>query len=88
MLSSSLSISEFFEKAEGHSYLEIIQMADEEATEVERRYYKACRDEECVKIIQYVGYLKDFILYMRHGIRTRTTRDLDLKPFKKIRLEN
>jgi len=88
MLSSSLSISEFFKKAEGHSYLEIIEMANEEATEVERCYYKSCRDEECVKIVQYVGYLKDFILYMRHGIRTSATRDLDLQPFKKIRLEN
>ena len=87
MLSSSLSISEFFEKAEGHSYLEIIQMADEEATTVERLYYKSCRDEECVKIVQYIGCLKDFILYMRHGIRTRITRDLNLRPFKEVRLE-
>ena len=88
MLSSSLDISEFFEKAKGHSYQEIIQMADKEATEVERLYYKSCRDEECVKIVQYVGYLKDFILYMRHGIRTRVTRDLNLKPFREIRLAN
>lgn len=88
MLSSSLNISEFFEKAEGHSYQEIIQMANEEATEVERLYYKSCRDEECVKIVQYVGYIKDFILYMRHGIRTRVTRDLNLQPFNKVRLEN
>ena len=88
MLSSSLDISEFFEIAKGHAYHEIIQMADEEATEVERLYYKSCRDEECVKIVQYVGYLKDFILYMRHGIRTRVTRDLNLHPFKAIRLGN
>lgn len=88
MLSSSLEISEFFKKAKGHSFQEIIQMADKEATEVERLYYKSCRDEECVKIVQYVGYLKDFILYMRHGIRTRITRDLNLQHFKRIRLEN
>lgn len=88
MLSSSLNISEFFEKAEGHTYEEIIHMADQEATEVERMYYKSCRDEECVRIIKYVGCLKDFILYMRHGIRTRTIRDLNLRPFREVRLEN
>ena len=88
MLSSSLSIAEFFEKAKGHSYQEIIQMADKEATEVERFYYKSCREEECLKIVQYVEYLKDFILYMRHGIRTRITRDLNLRPFKQIRLDH
>jgi len=87
MLSSSLSIAEFFEKAKGHSYQEIIHMADREATEVERLYYKSCRNDQCEDIIQYIKNLKDFILYMRHGVRTRRTRHFNLQPFKRTRLE-
>jgi hypothetical protein len=88
MFSSSLSISEFFKKAKGHSYQEIIQMADQEATAVERLYYKAHRDDtECDNIMQYAGCLKDFILYMRHGIKTKNICNLNLTPFQQVRLE-
>lgn len=63
-------------------------MADKEATAVERLYYKACRDEtECGNIMRYAGCLKDFILYMRHGIKTKNIRDLNLAPFRQARLD-
>lgn len=88
MLSSSLSIAEFFEKAKGHSYQEIIRMADAETTEVERLYYKSCRETECDGIVQYIKNLKDFILYMRHGVRTRNTRHFNLQPFRQVRMDH
>lgn len=88
MLSTSYSIVEFMKKAEGHSYEEIIWMADQEATEAERRFYRLGRSGDSDKILSYTRYLKDFILYMRHGVRTLKTRDLKLDPFRKIRLEH
>lgn len=57
-------------------------MTNQEATDVERMYYKACRNEaECGKITRYAGYLKDFILYLRHGIKTQKIRNLNLAAF-------
>lgn len=88
MLSSSLNISEFCSKVKHHTYQEIIEITDEEATEVERLVYKCKTKDERVNIVQYVGCLKDFILYMRHGVQSRTIRGLDLAPFKQIRLEH
>ena len=88
MLSSSLSISEFMEKVEGHSYHEIIEMTDMEATAVERLYYKSCGNTDCGKILCYAGCLKDFILYLRYGVKTRATRNLNLAPFREISLEH
>jgi hypothetical protein len=40
MLSESFDISEFISKVKGQSELEIIHMADLEATEAERHLYK------------------------------------------------
>jgi hypothetical protein len=85
MLSSSFDISEFIRKVEGHSDQKIILMADEEATAAERYLYRhqGCRNagrnsEECVNIRKYVSLLKDFVLYIRHGVLTRLARELDL----------
>jgi hypothetical protein len=88
MFSSSLNISEFFDQIKGHSYQEIIQMTDREATAVERLYYKTSQDKaEYGNIERYAGCLKDFILYMRHGIKTRKLRDLNLTLFQQVRLD-
>ena len=85
MLSSSFDISEFIRKVEGHSDQKIILMADEEATAAERYLYRhqGCRNagrnsEECVNIRKYVSLLKDFVLYIRHGVLTRLVRELDV----------
>ncbi|NNK00268.1 MAG: hypothetical protein HKP58_07625 [Desulfatitalea sp.] len=90
MLSSSLSISEFIEIIKGRSYEEIIWMTDQEATEAERRIYKKRINpaDSQDKLAGYARDLKDFILYMRHGVRTSTTRDLQLDEFKVAYLQN
>jgi hypothetical protein len=88
MLSSTLNISEFCSKVKDHTYQEIIEITDEEATEVERMGYKCGTNGDHAKIVHYVGCLKDFILYMRHGVRSKTMRDLDLSSFHQIRREH
>jgi hypothetical protein len=84
MLSSSFDISEFIMKVEGHSNQEIIYLADQEATAAERYLYKnrSCRDaeedsDECTSVRQYALLLKDFVIYMRYGVLTRSVRELD-----------
>ena len=85
MLSTSFDISEFIRKVEGHSDQKIILMADKEATAAERYLYQhqACRNagqytEECINVRKYISLLKDFVLYIRHGILTRLVRELDV----------
>ena len=88
MVSSSFDIDEFFSKIKDRSYQEIIVLADREATAGERLECKTLENTERSRIVHYVGCLKDFILYLRHGVRTRAIRDLDLAPFNKIRMDH
>lgn len=85
MLSSSFDISEFIGKVKGHSEQEIIYLADQEATAAERYLYKhdKCHQQkndvhDCDDVRHYAVLLKDFVLYMRHGILTHSIRQLDL----------
>ncbi|MBR9982881.1 MAG: hypothetical protein KFF50_17750 [Desulfatitalea sp.] len=83
MSPSSYRIETFIEKVKGHSYHDIIHITDQEATRCERRLYQeACRGGGCEPIRDYVGTLKDFILYMRYGVRTSAILPLDLKAFE------
>lgn len=88
MLSSSFSIDEFMEKVKGHTFQEIIQTANQEATSAERIICKQCRQGGCDPIVGYACFLKDFILYMRYGVRTRRMRHLNLAAFRQTRLNN
>jgi hypothetical protein len=85
MLSSSFDISEFIRKVEGHSDQNMILLADQEATAAERYLYKhrQCSSaernaEDCVNVREYISLLKDFVLYIRHGVLTRLVRELDV----------
>ncbi len=81
MLSSSFNITEFIEKVKDHSFEEIIWMTDKEATEAERYLLKICLEGERAKVMSYAGCLKDFILFLRHGVRTRAVKHLPLDAF-------
>ncbi|MFZ1987110.1 MAG: hypothetical protein WAU91_22060, partial [Desulfatitalea sp.] len=72
----------------GHSFQEIIHIADQEATAAERAVFKQCQDGGCDQIIRYAGCLKDFILYMRYGVRTRKTRHLNLAAFNQTHMDH
>ncbi len=88
MLSSSFSIDEFMEKVKGHTVHEIIQTANQEATAAERIVCKQCRQGGCDPIVGYASCLKDFILYIRYGVRTRRLSRLNLSAFTVARLNN
>jgi hypothetical protein len=62
-------------------------MTDQEAFTAERCLYQADCKEERDKIIHYAGSLKDFILFLRHGVRTRTMRKLELDSFHTVQFE-
>lgn len=88
MLSKSYDIHEFIDKVKGRSCLEIIQIADREATAAERIICKQCRHDRCEELVGYACSLKDIILFMRYGICTRRTRHLNLSAFRHGCLNN
>jgi hypothetical protein len=77
MLSESFDISEFISKVKGQSELEIIHMADLEATEAERHLYKHKKGKNRESVKKYATTLKDFVLYMRYGVQTTSVRQID-----------
>lgn len=79
MISKSFDIKEFIAEVKDHSYQEIIWLADAEATAAERLIFKEHFPEGSIQLKTYATEIKDIILFMRHGILTRATRDLDLK---------
>lgn len=82
MLSKRCDIQEFFEQIRNKAADEIIHLANVEATETERHLYRDCRRQDCLQARQYAVQLKDFILFMRHGVFTRSTRRLDIEAFR------
>jgi hypothetical protein len=78
MLSTSFDIYEFIDKVKGRSEQEIIYLADMEATEAERHFYKSIRNEKNENAGGYVALLKDVVLYFRHGVRTHAIRQINL----------
>jgi hypothetical protein len=75
MISSHFDIKEFLEHANNLDDLGLIYLADQEATEAERLFYrnkgkKGGVDQE--KLIIYVQTLKDLICFIRYGIKYPT----------------
>ena len=89
MLSDTFSIVEFLDKAKCNNYQSVLTLADREATDVERFLYK--KQDTSVgdtQLREYANTLKDFISYMRYGVKTRKVRLLDLDHFKDLRETN
>jgi hypothetical protein len=86
MLSDTYSIVEFLDKAKCNNYHRVLTLAHREATDVERFLYKH-QDQSAgeSELHEYATILKDFIAYMRYGIKTRKVRSLDLEFFKTLR---
>jgi hypothetical protein len=70
MISESYSIKEFVEAIRNKDYLEIVYLADQEATEAERfsNRLKARNGIQKETSREYANTLKDFIVFLRHGI--------------------
>ncbi len=71
MISERCDFNEFALQTQGRDYLEIIYLADREATEAERRFYHhSTPDQEKAACGQdYAQCLKEFITYMRYGFK-------------------
>lgn len=93
MISQSCDFDEFIERLRDRDYLEVIYLADKEATEAERLKYRSragrtiC-SEACVA---YADALKGFIRYMRYGVKSPSVEDSlheGLQAFREAALEN
>ncbi len=71
MLSNSCSFEEFMENVKAEDLMELMYLTEKEATEAERRLYRPrlspLRREKCG--VFYAETLKNFLFYMRYGIR-------------------
>jgi hypothetical protein len=93
MISQSCDFDEFFESVRDRDYLDVIYLADKEATEAERlRYRSRTRrldpPEACAG---YVDVLKGFIMFMRYGVKSPSMEDTvheGLLAFREAALEN
>mgnify|MGYP006288776273 FL=1 len=71
MISDRCDFDDFVSKTTGSDYHEIIYLADREATAAQRRvFHTGVSDDEKARCgYQYAECLKDFIAYLRYGIK-------------------
>lgn len=72
MISQSCDFDEFLQRMRDRDYLEVIYLADKEATEAERLKYrsKARRLDPLEACVCYADLLKGFIRFMRYGVKS------------------
>jgi hypothetical protein len=93
MISQSCDFNEFLERVKNRDYLEVIYLADKEATEAERLKYRLrarrlVPPEACVC---YADALKGFIRFMRYGVKSpsmKRSQHKGLQAFRESALEN
>jgi hypothetical protein len=77
MISSDCDIYEFVESLGDKDYLDIIFLADREATEVERialqSGYKIGKKQNCPK--DYADNLKDLIVFLKYTVKPKKLTD-------------
>jgi hypothetical protein len=71
MISQSCDFDEFLHTMRDREYLEVIYLADKEATEAERLKYRsrARRLDPPEACVWYADLLKGFIRFMRYGVK-------------------
>ena len=93
MISQSCDFDEFLESIRDRDYLEVIYLADKEATEAERLKYRL-RAKTILLPHACAGYadaLKGFIRFMRYGVKSPSIEDTlheGLLAFREAALEN
>ena len=87
MISKSCDFNEFLEKINGQEYPEILLAANDEATAAERIFHKRKSREKkrLVSYQQYAMVLKDFIYFLRNGIKPFSIREFDFQEFQTAR---
>jgi hypothetical protein len=82
MLSAHASLAEFVDRIAELSYDDIILLTDREATAAERRCCKqrtSSVEGPRGQTEIYARLLKDFLIYMRHGVITSALRNTHCK---------
>ena len=89
MISDRCDFNEFVLKAKGRDYQEVIYLAEREATEAERRFYhpRLAKTEKTLCGQDYARCLKDFITFMRYGIKPANLSPDALTSFDNVRKE-
>jgi hypothetical protein len=84
MISKSRDIREFIEAVKDKAYLDIISLAEKEATEAERFFYRtrSLQDNASLESKKYADLLKDFISYMRYTNKPTDIRDENIRLFR------
>lgn len=86
MISDKCSFKDFLEAVKDTNGFETIHLTHEEATCAERLCFSGHRsktkNDTCCG--EYTQKLKGFILYLRHGVKVSSLRDVDLKDFERI----
>jgi hypothetical protein len=93
MISQSCDFDEFIESVRDRDYLEVIYLADKEATEAERLKYRSKhrRLDPPGACAGYADVLKGFICFMRYGVKSPSMEDTlheGLQAFREAALEN
>jgi hypothetical protein len=93
MISQSCDFDEFMDSIRDLDYLQVIYLADKEATEAERLKYRSrarrlAPPEACEG---YADALKGFIRFMRYGVKSPSMEDTlheEFQAFREAALEN
>lgn len=87
MISKSCDFNEFLNTINGWDYADILLAANDEATAAERRFYKmkSRRREPTETFQEYAVVLKDFIYWLRNGIKPSSIREFDFQEFQDVR---
>jgi hypothetical protein len=93
MISQSCDFDQFLKSIRDRDYLEVIFLADKEATEAERLKYRS-RTKRLVPPEACEGYvdaLKGFIRFMRYGVKTPSMEETlhrGIQAFRQAALES
>jgi hypothetical protein len=86
MISDKCSFTDFLDAVRDTSGFETIHLTHEEATRAERLCFRGHRGkteyDACCG--EYSKQLKGFILYLRHGVKVSSIKDVDLRDFERI----
>ena len=86
MISESLDLGDFVETIRGKDYREIMYLAEQEATDAERLFYRkrTSDDFEDKTVSSYARVLKDFLFFMRYGVRPAGLTEEDFQLFRSV----
>ena len=86
MISKANDIKEFIEAVKGKVCLDVIYLAEQEATEAERLYYRSRSKGEGVLLEskEYADLLKGFISYLRYTVKPTDSADENVRLFRSL----